>query len=130
MSGPLPGRYRIQSILGPFVGANFGGTGNVVADGSEGVFIVAKSENGNYTLSLPQGFTREDHGNVVASPIKLPPGIWSIRELRDGINTIEVPNVTPPTGWNLYDTNPNAYVAVGNISDSPQPGQLWRFIAL
>ncbi|KAF8552110.1 hypothetical protein OG21DRAFT_1523994 [Imleria badia] len=114
--GPPPGIYRIKSALGPFIGANIGGPANVVADGPESVFTLSKLEDGNYTLSVPEGFTREDHGNVVASPIKLPPGIW-----------IEVPNATPRRGWSLYDTHPNAYVAVGDMSNGPQKGQLWNF---
>ncbi|KAF8552113.1 hypothetical protein OG21DRAFT_1511891, partial [Imleria badia] len=57
---------------------------------------------------------------------KRPPGIWSIRPQEGGLYTIEVPDASPRRGWTLYSTNPNAYVAVGNID--PLPGHKWAFI--
>ncbi|KAF8549552.1 hypothetical protein OG21DRAFT_1515095, partial [Imleria badia] len=51
------------------------------------------------------------------------PSIWHIRPQRDGLFTIEVPNESK--GWSLYDTNVNAYVAVGYIGGTPEQGQLW-----
>ncbi|KAF8547658.1 hypothetical protein OG21DRAFT_1501469 [Imleria badia] len=124
------GKYliRIAQRHEPFIGVKPGISGPVIVDGPERVFTVHKAD-GNYTLSLDGRYTREDHGNVVASHVKLPPGIWSIQEQEDGLYSIEVPgNIRPGSGWTLYDLNPDAYVAVGNIGDPLQPGQLWRFV--
>ncbi|KAF8552106.1 hypothetical protein OG21DRAFT_173267 [Imleria badia] len=71
MHGPQPGKYILKVAFGPrpSIGANFGGppTVPVVADGPDKLFTVSKLNDGNYILPLEHRFTREDHGNVVAT---------------------------------------------------------------
>ncbi|KAF8547242.1 hypothetical protein OG21DRAFT_1517531 [Imleria badia] len=132
MSGPESGKYFIQVAEGrrPLIGADFGAVKPIVADGPDRLWNVSKLAPGIYNLSLAETarYTQQNGGNVVATPVGAP-AIWSIRAEEGGLYTIQVPGTS--SGWTLWNTNPNSFVAVGNIDNGNlQPGQLWSFIRL
>jgi hypothetical protein len=134
--GPPDGKYLIalgsSTVSPPLVGANDQGapTNPVVVGGSNNVWTIRKSDQGEYAILLEKNgpwLTQAEQNEVVVSSIP-PPARWIVRKQQDNTYSIEVPsNIWPAKAWTLDKTQPGTKVTLG-FSEFPKPGQLWSFI--